>query len=121
MRSPLAWFCLLLALSAQPMRQAEAADDCARAIADLLVPNGTIDLADGGVGDEALDATLKAADALSAASLNPSHCDGSLLTSFLTSPSPLFSNLPGFLLGSQGTGLLPRASRRLAWLQLLQI
>jgi hypothetical protein len=50
---------LLAALSGTPLRQAEAADDLSRSLAELFQPN-VIEPVDGGVGDDSGVATLEA-------------------------------------------------------------
>ena len=49
--------CLIAALSGTPLRQAEAASDLARALADLDA-SGDVEVPDGGVGDDS-GATIK--------------------------------------------------------------
>jgi hypothetical protein len=51
-------FCLTAAVSGTPLRQAEAADDFARAFAQL--GQGHLEATDGGVGDDADVGVLKA-------------------------------------------------------------
>ena len=45
--------CLIAALSGTPLRQAEAASDLARALADLDA-SGDVEVPDGGVGDDSV-------------------------------------------------------------------
>src|SRR5262245_24842200 len=60
MRDSAILLCLLAALTGAPLRQAEAADDLSRSLAELLQP-ATIEPLDGGVGDDPGVGTLEAA------------------------------------------------------------
>ena len=67
MRRLTALLCLMLSLVGTPLRLAEAADDFARSLAELA-DAVRIEEVDGGVGDEAELATLKAAEPLAESS-----------------------------------------------------
>ena len=67
MRRLTALLCLMLSLVGTPLRLAEAADDFARSLAELA-DAVRIEQVDGGVGDEAELATLKAAEPLAESS-----------------------------------------------------
>jgi hypothetical protein len=54
-------FCLIAALAGTPLRQAEAAGDFARSLADLE-GEGVVEEIDGGVGDDAGETILRAGD-----------------------------------------------------------
>lgn len=56
-RHRLGWFVLVLIFSGTPARQAEAASDLARTMAELDEDDRRIEEADGGVGDDSLEAT----------------------------------------------------------------
>ena len=58
MASTMLLMCLIAAVSGTPLRQAEAASDLARALADWKARR-RIEVPDGGVGDDS-DATIKA-------------------------------------------------------------
>jgi hypothetical protein len=117
---------LTVTFSGPLLRQAEAADDSARALANLLDPVGTIVVPDGGVGDDSGETTFRAAGVpvvapFAAAYWEPVPAlDGLPLpfTSALAAlPDPaLPQHLPG-----QTPWLPPTAGRRHAWLQLLLI
>src|SRR5262249_7722647 len=59
MPGPTASLCLIIALTGQPMRQAEAAGDFARALTYFIAISDSIEIPDGGVGDDSGVATLK--------------------------------------------------------------
>lgn len=119
-----ALFCLALALTGDPMRQAEAAEDCARALAGLLLPNGTIDVVDGGVGDDSGEATLNpASGSLAGPELVASFGSWELApASFLVNPGTLTHLFPGRPRLAEWAGHLPvGVPARHAWLQRFQI
>jgi hypothetical protein len=104
--------CLIAALSATPLRQAEAADDYARSIGQ----GDVIKTVDGGVGDDKEASILKAG---SDAHSLPTMIQLSMADVYFTSLIPA-SFLPK--IGDRGRadlmGLLPASSaRRFAWLQ----
>ena len=68
---------LIAALSGTPLRQAEAADDLCRSLMELFQP-ASLEMPDGGVGDDSGIGTL---------STPPSSCLANLLTS--VAPLPL--------------------------------
>lgn len=121
MPRPAALLCLLIALAAQPLRQAEAASDYARALTHLLAPTDVIEIPDGGVGDDSGDATLKAGTSPTAVAVWSSACDlcgalGGLPLSFILAPStpdPLTSRRQT----EEAVWLPLGACQRHAWLQ----
>jgi hypothetical protein len=126
MPRPVAVLFLVLALTGQPLRQAEAASDFARSLAHLFAAGSTIEIPDGGVGDDSGEAVMKAEVGHAAASAR-SHCLGDF---WATAPSLSASFvLTSFSLGrspslgrQQGPPWLPtRAGQRQAWLQLLLV
>jgi hypothetical protein len=58
MPHPVTFLCLMLAFAGQPLRQVEAASDLSRAFGRLWAPD-TIEVPDGGVGDDSGAATLQ--------------------------------------------------------------
>lgn len=126
MPRPVALLFLILALTGQPLRQAEAASDFSRILGHLLAANITIETPDGGVGDDSGVAVMKA-DTSHTASSTWSH-DQSDLWAFSDSVSSFLlrvSSSPGLCLApcwQEHVPWLPmRASQRQAWLQLLQV
>jgi len=110
MRRPLFLLSLIAALSATPMRLAEAAHDFARAVAELSGGAG-IEVPDGGVGDDS-GATIRAANTHApdlAAQADPSQ--GTVSPAHTPPCRPLKR--------AAAVALLSPASlpRRLAWLQ----
>ena len=115
---------LVLALTGQPLRQAEAASDFARSLAHLLAASSTIEIPDGGVGDDSGVAVMKAEvghATASAWSLGdfwatvPNLSASFVLTSSSLGRSPSLGR-------QQGPPWLPtRAGQRQAWLQLLLV
>src|SRR4051794_11122684 len=75
MPRPVALLCLILAIAGQPLRQAEASGDFARALTHLLTPGGAIEIPDGGVGDDSGVATLKAGTGYTNATAGDPSCD----------------------------------------------
>jgi hypothetical protein len=107
--------CLLASLSGTPLRQAEAASDFARSIADFG-QDGGVETIDGGIGDDQDVSLLKAGSETQrlAATLNPTFADAVLLP--LSPVSPLAASLDERRL------LPPRfpaagSLRQFAWLQ----
>jgi hypothetical protein len=88
-----ALLCLILAFAGQPLRQAEAAGDFARALAHLAA-GGTIEMIDGGVGDDPGEATLKAGSSEVATPALSSSGDLWGLFDGLSLSSPLLSDAP---------------------------
>jgi hypothetical protein len=86
---------LLAAVAGTPLRQAEAADDLARALAELG-DGDRIEMVDGGVGDDSGD-TIKA---------DPSHAPLLLMIADAPPAAP-----PGNALPCPGPILLSRAGR----------
>jgi hypothetical protein len=106
--------CLLAALTGTPLRQAEAANDLARSLAELD-DGDLIEEVDGGVGDDSGVTVQEAAN-------DRALVDASILraTDWLIAPPALDQPLPGVIAGRQGDRaiqLLARSSRRHAWLQ----
>jgi hypothetical protein len=104
---------LIAALTGMPLRQAEAAADLSRSLVDLLQP-ASLEMPDGGVGDDSGDATFPGSNV-------------NLIADFLPSAWPLI--LPPALITprftpDQAEGLRERVwwptrppNRRHAWLQ----
>jgi hypothetical protein len=114
MRRRMAFIALLLALTGSPLRQAEAASDLSRELAESV---GPVDLGpvDGGVGDDPDVGMLKASDALDAGGL------GDPGTPAILPPSlPPIASHPGLCEARRRrcrASWPPIASsRRLAWL-----
>lgn len=123
MPRPVALLFLTLALTGQPLRQAEAAGDFARSLAHLLAACDTIEVPDGGVGDDPGVAVMKAETGYAAASAwfpllgDLWASDHSLFASFVFAlPSPGLFTSRG---RQERVAWLPtRGSRCQAWLQL---
>lgn len=107
--------CLIAALSGTPLRQAEAADDFARSIAELGDGN-VVETVDGGVGDDANETVLKAG-----AEVHPATASVALPTADRLPPvqPPLLSQPASDGRRWEGSTPWPTASpvRRHAWLQ----
>lgn len=115
---------LVLALTGQPLRQAEAANDFTRIQDRLLTPGCQLGIPDGGVGDDSGVAVMKAGSshagfACCPAPGEPSASVHSFFRSHLLDASP-----SGFVASrghpAQGAWLPVGARQRQAWLQLLQ-
>lgn len=123
MQRPVALLFLVLALTGQPLRQAEAASDFARALAHLLAASNTIEIPDGGVGDDSGVAVMKAESGYAPA-LAWSLLLGDLWASdhSLSGFFVLALSSPGVVTSrgrqEQVPWLPTRASQRQAWLQL---
>jgi hypothetical protein len=106
---------LIAALSGTPLRQAEAASDFARAHAELGQPN-TIEMIDGGVGDDSGAAILKAGDDTrpTLAAIQPPTGDASfaLVLAASSLPRRAARRWP-----ESSTAIPTRSARRHAWLQ----
>jgi hypothetical protein len=126
MLRPASLLFLVLALAGQPLRQAEAASDFARVLAHLLEADGTVEIPDGGVGDDAWEAVLKA-ESGQASAPEWCRCVTDLWASApgLPTPAILTPFSPGRFppLGRHERVPWPptRAGQRQAWLQLLQV
>jgi hypothetical protein len=118
-RSVMVLLCLIAALAGTPLRQAEAAGDLARSLAELD-GGSVVEEIDGGVGDDSGETILKAAGGPSGSlrALNaPAPDDGPGMIHLPTAPR--------FPLGSAGRQIDPPSFpmsdhlRRRAWLQCL--
>jgi hypothetical protein len=125
MPRPVPLLFLVLALTGQPLRQAEAASDFARSLAHLLAATSTIEIPDGGVGDDSGVAVMKAETNHAASAwfdclgdlwaTAPSLSASFVLTAFSLGRSPSLGQ-------EEGPPWLPmRAGQRQAWLQLLLV
>lgn len=103
------WLCLVAASAGTPLRQAEAADDAARA----LDRSGDHDLAtvDGGVGDEPGD-TIRDGDG--AGHVPPDSTPSPSPSSFIPAPTGPAPAGPGP--GDRAPGSPAGSPRRQAWL-----
>jgi hypothetical protein len=124
MPRPVGLLFLVLALAGQPLRHAEAASDLARSLAHLAAGD-TIEVPDGGVGDDSGVAVVKAETGHASASTRCPSWDDLRAPADGLSPLPILAFAPprpGRSRGQRGhVAWLPRgASQRQAWLQLLR-
>jgi hypothetical protein len=114
MGRPIFLLTLLAALTGTPLRQAEAANDLVRLLANLG-GGDDIEEVDGGVGDDPGVMVLKAGSNLARTNscvLPVADCPGTL--------PPADRSVRGFSAsrrGDRATPLFPRSSRHHAWLQ----
>lgn len=101
MRRLAGWMILIAALTGTPLRQAEAADDFCRSIMETLQP-ASLEIPDGGVGDDSGVGTLSAAHGIGFG--DP-----------LTSPAPLFA-LPISMLSPTARGAVESLRERVWWM-----
>lgn len=107
---------LILALTGQPLRQAEAASDFARVLTHHFAASRTIEIPDGGVGDDSGVAVMKA-ETSQVATPPWCHCFEDLWPS-AHRPSPSFVLTSSSLRRQERLRWFPtRVSQRHAWLQ----